>query len=431
MADNDIYNNQKRYETFLSKLDIYCRKPDFSNRDEVRRKYWIKNKENKKHFLELAKIFSARDISFIRRLRLFRTFLIVCHVTDKDLASIDDRKDIDKVMTFAHTVNKSMKSKRDFSLDLKFLWKQLFPEKDERGRIDDTITPYVVRHLNGKIDKSKEKLRGDKFELDEFEQLVQAFADDSRMQCLLTVMLESLGRPQELLGRKIKDVELHENYAKLWVTEHGKEGTGFLRIIDSYFYLAKWINEHPNRKDKNAYLFVNTGRTNRHCQMTPTAANKLIRERCKQLGIKKPITLYSLKRNGVTIMRLRGASDLDIQHTARWTSTKQLKTYDLSTQEESFKIDLIKRGIIKADANHKEFEPTTKPCVFCGALNGLAESICDKCKRPLDHQVIEAEIKAKEEESKLQQQKIDQMQGDFSDFQKKIELVFRAKGIKF
>lgn len=209
------------------------------------------------------------------------------------------------------------------------------------------------------------------------------------MQALLSISLESLARPQELLGRKIKDCEIYDNYAKIYITEHGKEGVGFLRVIESYPYFVKWYNQHPLRSNTNAYLFVNIGRTNQYEQLKPPAVNKLIRQKCKKLGIEKPITLYSLKRNGVTMMRLAGKSDVDIQHTARWTTTKQLHTYDLSTQEEAFKIELIKRGKIKADKKYKEFIPKIKLCVYCDTENGLAEAICSNCKRPLDRENIE------------------------------------------
>lgn len=394
MAENDIYNNKAKYDAFVANLENYLQQP---SPEERRRKYWIKNKSNINYFRTLFTKFAAKDLSFIRRLRLLRTLLMAAHVIDIDLADCT-REDIDKIMAFAHSVNKSVKTKRDFAIDMKYIWKLLFPELDDKGRADETIFPYVVRHLSGKIDKSKEKLRGDKFSLDEFEKLVQSFSDDPRMQCLLTLSLESLGRPQELLYTRLKDVELFDGYAKVYISEHGKEGTGFLRCIDSYFYLSKWINAHPLKKDKSNFLFINLGRTNRYEQMKPSAANKLIRERCLILGIKKPITLYSLKRNGVTMLRLQGKSDLDIQHTARWTSSKQLKTYDMSNQEESFIVELVKRGKIKADNKFKEFEPTSKKCLFCGMDNGLAETSCANCKRPLDREIIEAEAKKTEEE---------------------------------
>lgn len=398
MPDDDIYGNKGKYERFKDNLNNYLTPPKETDR---KRKYWIKNKINIKYFKKMFDKFDARDNSYIRRLRLLRSFLIVAYVLDKDLSKVD-RDDIDKVMGFAHTVNKSVKSKRDFALDTKFIWRQIFPELDEKGRPDETLVPYAVRHLSGKVDKSREKMRKDKYTLEEFKKLMDSFSNDPRMQCLLTTIQESLSRPQEILGRKIKDVEMHDNYAKIYITEHGKEGVGFLRIIDSYFYLSKWINSHPLKSDPEAYLFINLGKVNHHKQFKPKAANEMISDRCKKIGINKPITLYSLKRNGVTMMRLAGKSDVEIQHTARWTSTKQLRTYDLSTQEDSFRLELIKRGKIKLSKEemkkHKNIIPQIKVCGFCDYENGISETFCQKCKRPLNRDIIEKQYKKKEKE---------------------------------
>ena len=86
---------------------------------------------------------------------------------------------------------------------------------------------------------------------------------------------------------------------------------------------------------------------------------------------------------------MRGDSDVQIQHTARWSSTKQLKTYDLSERDETFKQELIKRGLITADEKNKHLEPKTKTCTFCSFLNGFTEITCIKCLRPLDRKKIE------------------------------------------
>ena len=252
------------------------------------------------------------------------------------------------------------------------------------------LTIYWHVGLRASVDKSHQKVRKDRLTLDEFDRIVEAFSDDSRMQALLTFAFESLGRPQELLGRKLKDVEIFDNYAKVTISEHGKEGIGILRCIDSYFYFAKWLNEHPLKSDPEAYLFINLGTRRKYGQLKPSAANVLIRRRLQRLGIRKPITLYSLKRNGVTHCRLRGDSDVDIQHRARWTSTKQLKTYDMSNQDDSLRIELIKRGIIEPDERNKELAPRSRICQFCHKLNGVVENICCSCMRPLDRQAIEA-----------------------------------------
>lgn len=391
LADNDIYNSKERYETFKQSIDQYLSKPNGY------RKFHILFPENIRHFHKLCLKIDARDLSYIRRLRICRTFLMVCHYINKDLTQIT-RDDIDLLMLNAHRHNSTPMSKRCFIRDIKFVWKILFPDVDHCGRIDDSIAPYVVRHLSCKIDKSTQKLRTDRLTMDEFDKLLEAFADDVRMQALISFSFESLGRPQEILGRKLKDIELFDNYAKVTISEHGKEGIGILRSIDSYHYLSKWYNQHPLKGDPNAYLFINLGTRRKYGQLKPTAANVLLKRRCRRLGIDKPITLYSLKRNGVTFCRLRGDSDVDIQHRARWTSTKQLKTYDLSHQEDSFRLELIKRGVISADEKSKDLAPRTKTCSFCQTLNGVAEVICSTCQRPLDRKAIEQEIAQKGKE---------------------------------
>ena len=216
------------------------------------------------------------------------------------------------------------------------------------------------------------------------------FSKNTQMQFYLSLATESLGRPQEICYTKIGDLEIHENYAKIYVSSHGKEGAKFLQCIDTYPYLIKWLEIHPYKSDKDSFLFLSNGEKNK--QLTPGNINKKLRLACKKLGIDKSITGYRLKRNGVTFARLNGDSDVDIQHRAGWTSTKQLKTYDMTTIDDSFKRQLAKRGLIN-DEEYKQFSPKTKQCI-CGSVIGFAEKICPKCKRLVDKREIKRNLEA-------------------------------------
>lgn len=399
MAEDDIYGSKARYEHFKNNLDFFATPPP---EEKTRRKYYCKNSANLEYFKQLFTHFEAKDLSYIRRLRILQTMKFIVYSTTKNLTNCT-RKDIDKIMALMHERYESPKSKETFIKDLKLLWKTLFPEPDDRGRPDETIVPYAVRHLSGKIDKSRQRLREDKLTWEEFEKIVSYFSSDPRIQAYLTLSLESLGRPQELLYLKIGDVELYDSYAKIFISEHGKEGVGILQCIDSYPYLIKWLDRHPQKNSKKAYLFINTGNTNTLKQLKPSNINKMLRKACKDLSIDKPITCYSLKRNGVTLRRLRGESDMEIQHAARWTSTKQLKTYDLSSQDEAFKLALEKRGLVEPNKKSKN-GLKTKICSFCNEKAGFGEIICPKCKRPLDRDAILDQKKKDEEIGKLKDQ---------------------------
>ncbi|MFH1456027.1 MAG: site-specific integrase [archaeon] len=346
-----------------------------------------------KYFEKLFDDCEAKNISYIRRTRLFYSLILVAYVLDKDLKEAD-QEDMNKVMSFMHKKYRSHNSKESFVKEIKRTWKLVAPEKDSRGRVDLTLTPYAVKHLSPSQDKSTVELREDgRLEWENYQRILQYYEKDLKIQFYISLAVESLGRPAEILGVRIKDIEQHENYAKLWVKK-GKEGSKFLQCIDSYHYLLKWLRKHPLRNNPEAPLFINENNKKKFCQLTPKTIAVKLQTACKDLGIKKNLTGYSLKRIGVRFSRLRGDSDIQIQHRAGWTSTKQLKIYDCSSHDDALEIELTKRGLIKtAKKDLKKYLPETKVCVFCNTKNAYADDFCSKCQRSLDHKHIQKEMK--------------------------------------
>lgn len=423
MAENDIYNSKVKYEKAIQNLDNLLRPVSEKQKGQRgKRHYQCRVPKNIGYIKKLAKKFDAKDLSYVRRLRVINSFKIVLDQAEKDLKDLD-RDDIDSIMGFMHKRYLSVKSKKNFIADIKHCWKLLFPELDEKGRKDETITPYVVRHLSGKIDKSKEKKRNDKLDPNEFTNLVNYFSHDPRIQCYLMMAIESLARPQELLYLKLhRDIELYDGYAKATVSEHGKEGTKLLHVYDAYPYMKKWVENHPLKGSQDAFLFVNQGRNGKYenRQLTPFNINKKLREATKVLKIRKKITCYSLKRNGVTWDLLSGKNPQDVQKKAGWTSLKQLETYSKMTQEDVFILEGIKKGRITDKKLISAYKPFLEGLRFregkvceCGAVAGFEQVICPKCNKSLsDNQKIEEQIKENKKlnsEMEVMRQEMEQM----------------------
>lgn len=397
MAKNDIYNNKGSYDTFLLNYE----KELLINPTETgigKRKYYCLNKDNLLYVQKLINRLEARDTSYIRRNKLISEFKVILNATPKDLKSLN-QEDMDNVVIYMRKNYPNPRSQSDFIKDLKTIWRWLFPETDNQGRPDNSIVPYAVRHLSAKIDKSREVERGDKLYLHQFKKLVSYFSNDKMMQAYLTLAAESLARPQELLYLRNKNIEFNDNYAKITLSEHGKEGTGILQCFDSYPYVLAWKQIHPLKNDPNAFFFLN----NKHSQARPESLNKRIRKAEAILNIPH-ITNYSLKRNGVTFDLLAGKRPQTIQHKARWTSLKQLSTYSKMTQEDNFNIEGIKKGRItdkKLIAKYEGLigvndEREAKKCVICGHIAGFEDEICDNCKRPLDREKIREQIEQRD-----------------------------------
>ncbi|GEM_PF-1036749 len=82
MAEDDIYGNKGRYIRFKSNLDLLLRPP---GKKRNKSKYHCKNPDNLKYFRQMFLYFEAKDLSYVRRLRILQTLKFVAYATRKEL----------------------------------------------------------------------------------------------------------------------------------------------------------------------------------------------------------------------------------------------------------------------------------------------------------------------------------------------------------
>jgi len=381
MAEDDIYKSKRRFESFVKRVETkeILNKIDPKDR---KRKYYCKNKENLKYFYKLFNGFKVDDISFIRRFRICDVMMFLVDTIECDLKNAGS-KERDKTIIRLRDNFTIGQLKREEG-NIKQIGKLLF----------NNDLPDFFKDFKIKVDVSKIPVRQDKLTYEEFDKLMKYFSNDSVMQAFLSVSFEALSRPQELFYTKISDLEINQDYAIINITTHKKERAKKLLCIDSKTYLLRMYNSHPDRNNKDAYLFLNKFKQ----QITPFAINKKLRIACNNLGIKKPITAYSLKRFGVTYRRLKGDDENTIMKIAGWRKNN-IRTYDLSDQDDVFKIELAKRGLIK-DEKFKQYLPQNKECPICHQMVGFADSVCDKCNNIVDPVLIKQKIEASEEQNR-------------------------------
>lgn len=398
MAENDIYNSKKHYEGIVQKINsgAYLKAGKKS-------KYVVKNPANLDYLKRLIKEFEYKDISYIRRIDILKSVRKTAAMTEKDFKDLT-RDDVKTIITKLNKSHKTLNTRRDYVNHNKAAWKIFLPEKDHQGRQDDTVVPYAWR-VKVHTDPSLKKDKSDKFTDTEYVKILRSLGKDPRMQTYFSLIYECLARPQELCYVNIEDIDLRDQYARIRIKAHGKEGTKTLQIIDGYYYLAMWLNQHPLRDNPQAPLFITLSNNQEPQRLQPKTANILLRRKLDELGIKKRLTNYSFKRNGVTSRYVAGESAQNIQKIAGWTSTDQLKTYDLSEQEEFFELELKNKGIIADDTKNREKYVTYKLCAFCNTINPKTNENCSSCARPLDRdKIIQEEQEKEAERNKLSEE---------------------------
>lgn len=119
---------------------------------------------------------------------------------------------------------------------------------------------------------------------------------------------------------------------------------------------------------------------------------------------------------------------MEIQKNARWTSLKQLPTYDQTDQEDALKIALQRRGLVSLDKKTME-QPKSKKCAFCNEIAGFAETICPNCNHPLDRKLI-VEEKKKDEEIQELRKTVSDYENHFKEFKNEILREFATEILK-
>lgn len=397
MVQEDIYKNGKRYNRLKENLiELTLPPKERSNTRGFMAKYTCKNRDNLRYFRKMFEVFDANDISYARRNRVLDTLKVVSHVTEKDFKdlNLDDRNSI---FAFSYSNLKSYRSKCDFRADFIHLFKTLFP--NNKVLVDQIRKPS----------KSSEVERGDRLEPEQTKQVIRYFNHDKMIQAFLVGSYSGLLRPQELAFLRNKDVEVLDDYVRLHVASHGKTGTGVSWTTEGRSYFVEWKELHPNKDDEDAYFFISRSNRSKNGQVSLTKINHKIKTASRDLfgfneikkldengnvvkdengkdiiekiELKKPITIYSMARNGISDLQLTGSSQLVIKEKRRWTTMKQLSAYTIVQKEEAIKSDLLKHGKIQ-DQKQSKFKIRT--CVFCETENSPTSEFCSRCHRELD-----------------------------------------------
>src|SRR3989338_2157288 len=148
MAENDIYNNKKRYDNFIKNI------PNLINKN-VRSKYYCINKNNLKYFSKLISSFDVDDLSYIRRLRMLNVLKFLTYFVKSDLKNIDKETKDELIIEIRKKfkITNIKKTERD----IKRIYKILF------GKL-----PKPLEDFNIRIDKSMQKNGNGKLTYEEF-----------------------------------------------------------------------------------------------------------------------------------------------------------------------------------------------------------------------------------------------------------------------
>ncbi len=269
--------------------------------------------------------------------------------------------------------------------------------------------PDTVAWLNTSI-KSKNipKIKSsDILTEDEIEKLIDGGAS-SRDKAFLSVLYETGSRISELGNIRIKDITEHEHGYFIDLAS-GKTGERNVIVVMSSARLSHWLNDHPNKDNKNSFVWVtilgNTGNKHRVGEkLGYNSLHKIVVRAKDKARIKKKVHPHLFRHSRVTHLLLnKQINEQQAKVYFGWSpSSKQLATYShLTSSDVNNALLQISGAKPKEEIEQKE---RIKMCMVCKKPNNTKDKYCSFCYRPLDYKTLmEEDQKSNDSMAKLKQ----------------------------
>ncbi|WP_048140362.1 site-specific integrase [Methanosarcina horonobensis] len=224
--------------------------------------------------------------------------------------------------------------------------------------------------------KTDEKLPEDILTSDDVEKLINA-ASSLRDRALIAFMYESGARRGEFFEIQIKHVVFDKNGAVVTLPK-GKTGARRIRLVWSSGYLRNWIDNHPLRENRDAYVWCSSRDYTKTLEYV-TFQNSLKRFALKA-GVQKRVNMHSFRHAAAT----RLANDLTEQQLKKylgWSAGSDMAARYVHLSGKDIDQAILKVNGIEIEEEDKT-ELKTIRCPRCNEIQNDQE-FCFKCGMPL------------------------------------------------
>jgi integrase/recombinase XerD len=332
-----------------------------------------------------------------RVLKYHRHFWLILRLCNKDMDQMtkqDVAELLDKIK--AHNIcggkPYSPATYADFLRLIKIFWKWM--------KTAGESLPEEVRWI--KITDPPNKIKAENIPTEQEIHTMREAMRNPRDKALIMVMKESGWRIGEHLETKIKNVSYTNDGLELNVVSPKTGELLWTLLIEAVPWLQLWLENHPDKNNPEAYLWVTTY-NGTPTRITHTTILNLLKNGAARAGLRKRIHPHIFRDYRVKELLLgkpeKGIAPLHPETVRRimgWKSMKMLERYGPFMNSDLRDIYLRISG--KKQVEVKPATAPTKPCPICTFENPNDTPRCIKCARALNlNAALQDEQKRKRE----------------------------------
>ncbi|MCK5341861.1 MAG: tyrosine-type recombinase/integrase [Candidatus Heimdallarchaeota archaeon] len=208
--------------------------------------------------------------------------------------------------------------------------------------------------------------------------------ENQRDRAFLIVLWDSGARVGEILNLNIRDVQL-DKYGAVAIVD-GKTGMRRLRLIDAVPDLQMWLNQHPQRNNPDAPLFVTSRKYGGQPQrLDIRTVQNLVKTIADHAGIKKNVHCHGFRHGRLTDLVKLGFKESELRIIAGWSDESNMPAVYIHMSGDDVESKMLAaHGII--EENKEEVKDNLQPieCPRCKTKNAHDAKYCSTCSMVLD-----------------------------------------------
>lgn len=239
--------------------------------------------------------------------------------------------------------------------------------------------PEIVSWISTTVSSNNRKTPEEILSKEEIMKMICS-AKRIRNKAIVSVLYESGCRIGEFLNVKLKHIEF-DDYGCI-IRVHGKTGSRRIRLVSCVPHLSNWLENHPLRRDRNAYLIISLGSRNYGERLSYFTLAKILKDLAKESKVKKRVNPHSFRHARATHLATK-LTEAQMKEFFGWIqSSKMASVYVHLSGRDMDQAILKMYGVVKEKEEGEEIQ--TKICYSCAERNSFESKFCRRCGINLD-----------------------------------------------
>jgi hypothetical protein len=201
---------------------------------------------------------------------------------------------------------------------------------------------------------------------------------------LLQVLHEGGFRAAEHLNIKLADIEHKED--RIVIKVSGKTGTRRVPLVQSMGCLARWLDEHPDKENPQAYLWTGDNRIPAYYRkpLKHGGAQKIINKSFERAGLKKKHNMHWFRHSRATINAPHMTEVIMCRYFGWVVGSKEVRRYVHSN------VGQVEDAVLAMNGLQKKEEGMAKVlrCSSCQMINEQSARYCHRCGKALSVNIL-------------------------------------------